>query len=396
MRGFPTSPSVRRPRSSPRLEPLEDRCVPAFGTNGIVLTDVAATSGEWIQSTALQADGKTGGPHPVWNPVPFGFFAPLPGGRIPCPTSHNRRSSMRRHPFMALLLAAAIALMLASPAEAGVLANHAAVFASAMDGVSSSGYYVSAVGDGALTTGVVYADAVTHDTRQFLWGQSQASTSPTGSGLLKTFATAYGQPGPIPGINYGGVADAAAIWTDIAFVDGPTPPDRIYAHVSVDGRLSVRAEAGVHSELLSRVGVYYATYELTLTPPFLPINGGVPAQLTRDSFFVGDWESYTFSGGDFHGTLSFPLFYDTTLGGYRFAVQLRTEAGAQRGFADANFFNSLDLTGFTLADGTPVQVRFDSGLSLSAAVPEPGSALLAGLGVLCILFRKRAKLGALR
>ncbi|MFO0846310.1 MAG: hypothetical protein U0797_28700 [Gemmataceae bacterium] len=54
----PTLPAHRCPPLRPRLEALEDRWVPAFGTNGIVLTDVAATAGEWIQGTALQADGK--------------------------------------------------------------------------------------------------------------------------------------------------------------------------------------------------------------------------------------------------------------------------------------------------------------------------------------------------
>src|SRR5690349_10069023 len=49
-----SSPFSRRPV----LEALEDRCVPAFGTGGIVLTDVAGTDGEWINGTALQADGK--------------------------------------------------------------------------------------------------------------------------------------------------------------------------------------------------------------------------------------------------------------------------------------------------------------------------------------------------
>ena len=108
-----------------------------------------------------------------------------------------------------ILIAAALLLGSGGPAHAGILPNHAAVFAGAMEGIGSTGGSVSTVGNGALTTGVVYAEATAFDTHQLLWGQSQASTNLSGQGLLKTFATAYGQPGPIPGVNYGGTADAA-------------------------------------------------------------------------------------------------------------------------------------------------------------------------------------------
>jgi hypothetical protein len=50
--------------------------------------------------------------------------------------------------FRNTLIGVALLLGGGRPAEAGILTNHAAVFASAMEGVSGSGYHVSTVGQG--------------------------------------------------------------------------------------------------------------------------------------------------------------------------------------------------------------------------------------------------------
>src|SRR3954447_22688785 len=61
---FRTSRPARRPspargRFRPRLEALEGRDVPSFGTNGIVATDVVPNGRDFIKSMAMQpADGK--------------------------------------------------------------------------------------------------------------------------------------------------------------------------------------------------------------------------------------------------------------------------------------------------------------------------------------------------
>src|SRR5262245_30540348 len=62
---FRSDRSTRRPPSRPRLEALEDRCVPAagqldltFGSGGVVTTNFAKKSNDNPLSVAVQSSGK--------------------------------------------------------------------------------------------------------------------------------------------------------------------------------------------------------------------------------------------------------------------------------------------------------------------------------------------------
>jgi hypothetical protein len=320
------------------------------------------------------------------------YLAAVPepsAGLLTCAAAAGLWAARRRR--RARLLGGAFAtagLCMAPPAAAGqVLVNHAAVYASALEG--NGGVTVSMIGAGALASGNVYAQTYAFDTGQFLWGQSAAAANPTGQGLLKASATAYGQPGPNP--TYGGNADADALWTDIAYTDGPVHPNVIYGHIAVHGLLSSPPGGGsVYTNSLSRVSVDVKSHTVNLPPPFWPILGSSHAQLMNANFAADSWDTYSFQGWVFDGSLTFPLTYDASLGGYGFAVSLRTEAVAKGGLGSADFFNTLDLMGFSLADGTPVPVHFDSGLVLGS-VPEPSSAVLSGLGAFSLLCYGRRK-----
>jgi hypothetical protein len=108
------------------------------------------------------------------------------------------------------------------------------------------------------------------------------------------------------------------------------------------------------------------------------------ATLASNRFVASGWDSYTFDGSNFMGTLHIDTPYDPKLGGYGWAVELIAVGdGLYGGSATSDFGNTASLQSVTLPDGTPVTgVTFDSGLTFgpTIATPEPASLTLLGIG----------------
>ena len=110
------------------------------------------------------------------------------------------------------------------------------------------------------------------------------------------------------------------------------------------------------------------------------------ATLASNRFVAPGWDSYTFDGSKFMGTLHTDTPYDPKLGGYGWAVELAAASENLSAFSSAtsDFGKTASLQSVTLPDGTPVTgVTFDSGLTFgpTIATPEPASLTLLGIGI---------------
>lgn len=271
------------------------------------------------------------------------------------------------------LALAALALMLGGVerAKAGILPTHAAVQA------QPGGPEVTLIGNGALDTGLnTVVDGPLFSVT------AQASTTPSPFFLLHAYASGNSDH------SYG-----RAAWRDVAFVNNGNQPPALRLNFLVDGSL---AAAGSDD-----AAVYLETSDDAIGA-FSRISSGIPGLFgiagngpdasatlsllgTASHFVASGWDSYTFDGNSFMGTLHIDTPYDPNLGGYGWAVELIAAAeDLYGGSATSDFGNTASLQSVTLPDGTPVTgVTFDSGLTFgpTIATPEPASLTLLGIGI---------------
>lgn len=302
------------------------------------------------------------------------------------------------------------AILGGSSASAGILGTHA--FAGALtqnNGIIGEGVLLRPVSSGPLDTGLqsFYADdrlglVVTSSAR------AMVGTDP--EQFLKVSASASATQAHL--FTESGRAQAVAGWRDIAYVDPPPGakmPSSVRLTFRVDGLLAAEWNgdplAGSFPSNLARFGVttttspfgffddqlgFYPSFEYQATVyrdnkvPKEPISVGGPGS-------YGTWDSFSFDGSTFLGVFHIDSRYDPGLGGYGWGLNMSSLAEAAAGSASSNFLNTLSLESVTLADGTPVAVTFDSGLAAPNAVPEPGSLLLAGIGMTLGVLRLRRK-----
>jgi hypothetical protein len=101
------------------------------------------------------------------------------------------------------------------------------------------------------------------------------------------------------------------------------------------------------------------------------------------------WDAFHISGDDFVGIFHIDSSYDPALGGYAWGVGLSARANGRGGEGVGDALGTLSLQSVTLPNGTPLDISFVSGLTLTA-VPEPSSVVLLGtLGCVAMLNRRR-------
>jgi hypothetical protein len=273
------------------------------------------------------------------------------------------------------LALAALALMLGGAGQAKadmILPTHAAVLAQ-----SGFAQPVDLIGNGALDTGLITAWAG-YQFNYLFNDKVQASTTPSSFSLLHAYASETRSD----------YSSGRAAWRDVAFVNNGNQPSALRLNFLVDGSLAAAGSDDAAVYLNTSNDPIKAFSEISAGNFILGRNADNPyasATLTSNHFVASGWDSYTFDGSSFMGTLHIDTPYDPKLGGYGWAVELIAAAEDDGGgSATSDFGNTASLQSVTLPDGTPVSgVTFDSGLTFgpTIATPEPASLTLLGIGI---------------
>jgi hypothetical protein len=294
---------------------------------------------------------------------------------------------MRVHLVMFL----AVATVIAHRAEAQSIADHA--LAVVETSTSATGEMDrQALGNGPQSTGDVsnegYVSGLINSTgamyNRLVSAQGTAVTNLSASALLGTYASSYGQPVQIQyPPNYGASASASATWTDIAYVSGPLRPSELDFTFHIEGSRSFLPDLYPSLPSGASIGIGWSDQVTDLTKNYNQPGGG-----PIGSFFGVDFSpsatlptGWTERDGIISGDITFIAPYDASIGGYGFTVELYAATYTYYGGGTSDFLDTLALTSVTAANGSPVAVSFDSGLTLSS-VPEPSGLPMLVLGLL--------------
>lgn len=295
-------------------------------------------------------------------------------------------------------------LMLAATAgqvQAGFLSSHSMVS--------------SNIGTGTIIgeAGIHFADYEFEDSDSkgylygsFREGSTSATATLTPSFLLHTYADAH----TVRNFGYGAneTTAAAAGYRDVVTVVNGTAPGDLRLFFSLDGELAggghVNGSQGLaHVDVVNYVNGEYEFESfggpgIMGSPVAADYRAGYDAgKEFYSSFNESGWDSH--SGGSYTYHIDVP--YNDRIGGYRFATILVSTAIASaspnnsEAIAISDFAHTLQFTGLSLTDGTPLDAanfHFDSGLTFSStAVPEPASLAMWGFGTLCMMFARRKR-----
>ena len=278
-------------------------------------------------------------------------------------------------------------------ARAGYLATNAAVGTYTYAGGSFTP--TRTVGSGSQDTGLI-----SHGGVDSLGGTAAAtaegSTTPDAGFLMhakssatQTISNVNVAPYEPPGIGQGFSA-----WRDVAYAHSAIQPATLRLNFYAEGLLSgFRTSAYYGGGVRTSVGIVEANNAADVAKFFDVGNKTTDTNLSTSYFnalatldsgtFSASatvWDSTTYDGLNFYGTFHVDLAYDSTLGGYAWAVALYATSLANGGSTQTNFLDTGGLVSVTTTDGTPVDVSFDSGLQFNtAAVPEPSSIILSGV-----------------
>lgn len=315
-----------------------------------------------------------------------------------------------------ILLTLGVLLSIAELGEAGtILDTHALVGGYTLygglkisDGNYLPGESVRIEGNGSLGTGEL-DDIVDNGPHGIYAGFAAAATGVYADDLLKAMSSSS-STGHHTFDNYGN-ADAWAGWRDVIYAPSAGPTETLRLEFQVDGGLNATSEyIGLGST--SKLAIDTTDDPATFfdTPGFdhyaNSVSIGDPGDFsatygayTNSEGIVlhsfepeGLWDSVHLDGNHFSGTFHIDAHYNSLLGGYGWGVILHAESFAFGGSAAADFFDTMALSSVTLADGTPVDVTFDSGLTFAptAATPEPSTLALFSLGAIGFVLRRCA------
>ena len=295
-----------------------------------------------------------------------------------------------------ILAALLVTIVIERSSDAGVVfGTHAVVGGYTLSGGSGPnvpGEQIRIEGNGILSASLAdFWDG--YGTVPSFSGDTAAATSPFTDVLLKAKSDAVGTGAG--SYNGGGYGDAWSAWRDVAFVANATPLDTIRATFVVDGSLTTLRTANYNNPVQdAKLGIWTTTNPTTFfqaakffyDPAATYHLSNSPLEIVKETNSAGtsvkasgQWDSVISDGLNVIGTFHIDLAYNSQLGGYGWGVAMHADSQAFGGAAESNFFNTLKLQSVTLADGTPADVTFDSGLQFgSTATPEPSSFVIFG------------------
>ena len=289
---------------------------------------------------------------------------------------------------VAAMVLACVAATSSPRAVADYLPTHAAASTVLYDGLSFSSYQE---GNGSVNTGLqTYSVGGLNIT-------GQAGTNLDSNHLLAGSSSSQAR-------SYASSASEAA-WRDILYVNGATPPPVLRLSFQLSADLSIGGNyasmSGVSLAFSQNpVGLFEGGFGIPNVTAY-PTAGQLYAERVL-GFGYGDklnnlasgdgfsWDSTQFAGTQFTGTFHLDLHYNSTLGGYGWAVGMVAYTNVSDDSASTDAYHTLGLQSVTLPDGTPVSASFDSGLQLRS-VPEPGSLALVSTGAAALFLRARLR-----
>jgi hypothetical protein len=223
------------------------------------------------------------------------------------------------------------------------------------------------------------------------WARASVSTSDNAGQLMRGRATSFNDKlnsGFVPA----GTAFASASWRDILYLEESVPvTPTIRLKFEVEGHLSITSYKSNSNA--------WAEFGFTLTSGIdnlligNALAGGaqkfvkISKYSSREFTEIEGFASHNNSPGDFVGIMEFDIPYDPEYGGYTWNLVGMARTITYAALADADFSHTLRLEGVYDQNGARLDesmFRLDSGLTFSSAVPEPSSAVLAGLGAVAL------------
>lgn len=224
------------------------------------------------------------------------------------------------------------------------------------------------------------------------WATASASTGAIAGQLIRGRATSFSDK-PDSGFVPAGTAFASASWRDILYLKEPAAvPDPLMLRFEIDGSLAITSYSS-YSNASAEFGFSLFSHVDDLLIDNVQTTGvHNRVKITRYGYNteITDIRGFTIHNNDpgaFVGTFEYLIPYNPEYGGYTWNLVGMARTITYGASADADFSHTLRLEGVYDQNGARLDesmFRLDSGLTFSSAVPEPSSAVLAGLGVVAL------------
>jgi len=227
---------------------------------------------------------------------------------------------------------------------------------------------------------------------------ANASSGGTASSLLRAGSSGISGLGDLSAGRYilPAVASAEAQWRDrITLKNTTVAPSFITVRLRLTGLLSAVEDQVDANFSHARARAWAGNgYQFSQFGRGTSTDLGYLEQHAKFGYFDSGFDSLDRQGTKFNGTFSARINFNPTTKDYAFHTGVRTYAYAHRGSALADFSNTLGIDAVFDDQGrqlTGADIQFASGIQFgSAAVPEPTSIVIFGLGgCTCLCIRRK-------